>query len=91
MTIEQLKQFIALKEQGTQEKAGKVCFCTSATVLKNIRILESNLGYNLFRRSAIQGGKRIDILTEKGEVLYKKSKILIAHYNEFLNMSEALK
>lgn len=75
MDIRQLTYFIAVAETKNYSHAAKSLFVTQPTLSQSIKKLESELNTILFS----QNGRQL-VLTEAGEILYEKGKILI---NEF--------
>lgn len=66
MDIKQLKYFVAIIEGGTITGAAKLLHVSQPPLSNQMRLLENELGAELFRR-----GARHITLTEAGEVLYR--------------------
>lgn len=72
----QLETFIRVADAGSFSKAAEKAFITPTAVIKQINILESNLGVRLFNRT-----HRGLTLTKAGESFYKDSKYIIQYCN----------
>lgn len=68
----QIKTFIAVADAGSFNKAAEALFISSTAVIKQMNLLESNIGTPLFERSH----KGLS-LTAAGKVLYEESKKII--------------
>lgn len=66
MDIKQLRYFVAIIEEGTITGAAKLLHVSQPPLSNQMRLLENELGAELFRR-----GARHVTLTEAGEVLYR--------------------
>lgn len=91
MTLQNLKHFVSFVEEKTEREAGLKCFCSYSSIQQSIKHLEFHLGYELLIRSNVQGGKKLSIPTMRGDILYKKAKILLSHYEEVSTMALSLK
>lgn len=75
MTITQIECFIEAAKTGSFSKAGANLFISQATISRQIKALEDNLGFPLFERKNV--GVR---LTEMGMILYSEwEELLIRH------------
>ena len=70
----QLDTFIKVADSGSFSKAGKALFITPTAVIKQINLLEANLGLKLFNRT-----NRGIFLTDSGKSLYKDAKYMIQY------------
>ena len=73
----QLETFLRVADAGSFSKAAEEAFITPTAVIKQINILESDLGLQLFLRT-----HRGIALTESGKSLYKDAKYLIQYSND---------
>ena len=73
----QLDTFLQVAALGSFSKAAEAMFITAPAVIKQINLLESNLGFKLFVRSH-QGL----VLTEAGKSMYGDIKRIIQNCNE---------
>ena len=73
----QLDTFIVVADNGSFNKAAEVLFISPPAVIKQINLLESNLGVRLFTRT-----HRGLQLTKAGQSLYEDSKYIIAYCRE---------
>ena len=64
MTQQEIDAFLAIAEQGSVTGAAEALFLTQSTLSNRLRVLERELGIELFRRG--RGQRRIE-LTEAGE------------------------
>ena len=69
-----LDTFIQVADLGSFSKAGKALFITPTAVIKQINLLEVNLGLELFNRT-----NRGVFLTDAGKSLYKDAKYIIKY------------
>ncbi len=72
-----LETFIRIVEAGSFNKAAEELYITSTAVIKQINLLENDVGVQLFERTH-RGLK----LTKAGESLYKDAKYIITYCNE---------
>ncbi|MCD8107212.1 MAG: LysR family transcriptional regulator [Oscillospiraceae bacterium] len=70
----QLETFIRVSDAGSFNKAAEESFITPTAVIKQMNLLESNLGIKLFERT-----HRGLILTSAGKSLYRDSKYIIQY------------
>ena len=75
----QLETFIQVADAGSFSKAAQNLFITSTAVIKQINLLEANLGLQLFIRT-----HRGIILTEAGKSFYKDAKYIIQYAKDSL-------
>ena len=69
-----LETFIRIVEAGSFNKAAEELYITSTAVIKQINLLENDVGVQLFERTH-RGLK----LTKAGESLYKDAKYIITY------------
>jgi DNA-binding transcriptional LysR family regulator len=79
----QLDTFIRVAEAGSFSKAAKVVFITPTAVIKQINLLEADLGLQLFIRT-----HRGLILTESGKSLYQDAKYMIQYSKDSLTRAK---
>ncbi len=72
-----LETFIHIVEAGSFNKAAEELYITSTAVIKQINLLENDVGAQLFERT--HRGVR---LTEAGKSLYRDAKYIVAYYQE---------
>lgn len=77
MIVEALKVFVTVAEQRNFSRAAGILNLSQPGVSLQIRNLENELGAKLMHRSPKQV-----MLTEAGEVLYKRAKQILTHYEE---------
>jgi DNA-binding transcriptional LysR family regulator len=77
MIVEVLKVFITVAEQRNFSRAAEILNLSQPGVSLQIRNLENEMGAKLLHRSP----KHVK-LTEAGEVLYKRAKLILMHYEE---------
>lgn len=77
MDIRQLTYFITVSETKNYSHAAKSLFVTQPTLSQSIKKLEAELNTTLFSQS----GRQL-LLTEAGEILYKRGKDLLADFNQ---------
>ena len=70
----QLETFIRVADAGSFNKAAEELYITSTAVIKQINLLEDNLGVKLFERT-----HRGLVLTKAGKSLYQDTKYIIAY------------
>ena len=70
----QLDTFIQVADHGSFSKAAEVLFISPTAVLKQVNLLENELGFPLFVRT-----NRGISLTEAGKSLYKDAKYIIRY------------
>ena len=73
----QLETFIHVVEAGSFNKAAEKSYITPSAVIKQVNLLEKNLGVQLFIRT-----HRGLILTEAGKSLYQDAKYIIKYCKE---------
>jgi len=73
----QLATFITVADSGSFNKASELLFISPPAVIKQINLLEGNLGVRLFTRT-----HRGLQLTKAGQSLYEDSKYIIAYCRE---------
>lgn len=73
----QLETFIRVADAGSFNKAAEEAYITPTAVIKQINLLESDLGVKLFERT-----HRGITLTKAGQSLYKDSKYIIGYCRE---------
>lgn len=83
MYNKQLDTFIQVADQGSFSKAAEVLFISPTAVLKQINLLENDLGFPLFVRT-----NRGIFLTEAGQSLYKDAKHMIRFARESINRAK---
>lgn len=76
----QLDIFIAVAELGSFNKAAEQNYISSTAVIKQINLLESNLGVELFKRT-----HRGVILTDAGKSLYEDAKYIVQYCKDAKN------
>ena len=76
--------FIRVAEAGSFNKAAESLYITSTALIKQINLLESELGLRLFNRS-----HRGLTLTKAGESLYKDAKYIIDYSRESVERAKA--
>ena len=76
--------FIRVAEAGSFNKAAESLYITSTALIKQINLLESELGLRLFNRS-----HRGLTLTKAGESLYKDAKYIIEYSRESVERAKA--
>lgn len=79
----QLDTFIQVADQGSFSKAAEVLYISPTAVLKQINLLESELGFSLFVRT-----NRGIFLTDAGKSLYKDAKNIIQYSRESLTRAK---
>ncbi len=82
MTLKHLKIFVAVCEHGSTTKASKALFIVQPTISHTITELEKYYSVPLFERI----NQRL-VLTEVGKELYKKSKEILADFEEFESLA----
>lgn len=83
MYNKQLDTFIQVADQGSFSKAAELLYISPTAVLKQINLLESDLGFTLFVRT-----NRGIFLTEAGKSLYKDAKHLIRYSRDSINRAK---
>lgn len=83
MYNKQLDTFIQVADQGSFSKAAEVLYISPTAVLKQINLLESDLGFPLFVRT-----NRGIFLTEAGQSLYKDAKYVIRYSRDSINRAK---
>jgi len=83
LTLEQLKMFKLVAEQGSLRAASELLYKTQPAISQGIKQLENYLGINLFNRS----GYRLE-LTEQGQKIYQHTLKLL---NESLEIKQIAK
>ena len=73
----QLDTFIQVADAGSFSKAGEAMFISSTAVMKQINLLESTLGVQLFHRTP-----RGLTLTDGGKSYYQDAKYMIQYAKE---------
>ena len=76
--------FVRVAEAGSFNKAAESLYITSTALIKQINLLESELGLRLFNRS-----HRGLTLTKAGESLYKDAKYIIEYSRESVERAKA--
>lgn len=84
--IVKLKTFITVADLGSFSKSSDVLYVTQPAITQQIKSLEKTIGCKLLRR---QGGKIV--LTEEGERLYRKAKLLLESYDNLVKEMSQLK
>ena len=79
----QLDTFIVVADNGSFNKAAEMLFISPPAVIKQINLLESNLGVRLFTRT-----HRGLQLTKAGQSLYEDSKYIIAYCRESVDRAK---
>lgn len=74
MDLKRLRTFVAVAEHGTVSRAAQVLHITQPALSRQISALESELGFELYRRS----GRRL-LLTTRGEQLLGDCRSLLTH------------
>lgn len=77
MNLKRLEYFVTIVEEKQITKAAAKLHMAQPPLSQQLKLLEAELGVLLFDRI----GRRLE-LTEPGRVLYEKSKMLLAHYEE---------
>jgi|UPI0003620475 DNA-binding transcriptional LysR family regulator len=85
MTLEQLRIFCAIVEQGGFRAAGDTLYKSQASISIALKKLEHELGLRLFDRDAYRPQ-----LTEHGSALYKKATAVLLRSAEFVDLAEHL-
>lgn len=85
MDIRQLTYFIAVAETKNYSHAAKSLFVTQPTLSQSIKKLESELNTTLFSQS----GRQL-LLTEAGEILYERGKILVEDFDHIVTEIQQL-
>ena len=85
MTITQIKYFVAVAECLNFTKAADQLYVTQQVISKQIKHLEKEIGFDLFKRD-----KRNVILTEGGEILYAFWVEYFDKYEKNLNKANAI-
>lgn len=83
MYNKQLDTFIQVADQGSFSKAAEVLYISPTAVLKQINLLENDLGFPLFVRT-----NRGIFLTEAGKSLYKDAKYIIRYSRDSINRAK---
>lgn len=87
MNLKRLGYFVTIVEEKQITKAANKLHMAQPPLSQQLRLLEEDLGVLLFERI----GRKLE-LTEPGRVLYEKSKILLAQYEEsFTEVQEVAK
>lgn len=73
----QLETFIRVADVGSFNRAAENVYITPSAVIKQINLLENDLGLQLFERT-----HRGLVLTEAGKSLYQDAKYIIQYCNE---------
>mgnify|MGYP001623130791 FL=1 len=79
----QLDTFIQVADHGSFSKAAEVLFISPTAVLKQVNLLENELGFPLFVRT-----NRGISLTEAGKSLYKDAKYIIRYSRDSINRAK---
>lgn len=85
MSISHLKTLLAIAESGSFVGAADSIHITQAAVSMQMKLLESNLGMELFDRS-----KRPPVLNETGLVLIPRAREIVQSYDRFMQSSKTL-
>lgn len=80
MYNKQLETFIQVADLGSFSKAADAMYISPTAVMKQINLLENDLGFPLFKRT-----NRGLTLTEAGKSIYKDAKHIIRYSKESLN------
>ncbi|MDQ6979149.1 MAG: LysR family transcriptional regulator [Mariprofundaceae bacterium] len=83
MTLEQLRVFCAIVEQGGFRAAGDKLYKSQASISIALKKLEEELGLSLFHRDSYRPQ-----LTEHGAALYKKALAILQRSAEFVHLAE---
>ncbi|MGF1873111.1 LysR family transcriptional regulator [Photobacterium indicum] len=83
--LENINSFITAAEQGSFSAAGRELKKTQAAVSLAIQNLEIDLGFQLFDRT-----NQYPRLTQKGEQLLRNAKLMMSHYNSFIESSKTI-
>lgn len=83
MYNKQLDTFIQVADQGSFSKAAEVLYISPTAVLKQINLLENDLGFPLFVRT-----NRGIFLTEAGKSFYKDAKHIIRYSRDSINRAK---
>lgn len=87
MNLKRLNYFVTIVEEKQITKAANKLHMAQPPLSQQLKLLEEELGVLLFERI----GRKLE-LTETGKVLYEKSKILLAQYEEsFIEVKEVAK
>lgn len=84
--IVKLKTFVTVVDLGSFSKSSDILYVTQPAITQQIKSLEKTIGCKLLKR---QGGKVV--LTEEGERLYQKAKVLLESYDELVKEMSQLK
>ena len=79
MEYRYLEAVIAVARYRSFSRAAEEIPCSQATVSRQVKAVEEELGYPIFERSTKSGSVR---LTEKGEITLRKIEAIVANYNE---------
>lgn len=81
----QLDTFVAVADAGSFNKASEKLYISPSAVMKQINLLERNLGFSLFQRSH-QGLK----LSSAGKSLYDDSQYIIKYSQNAIKKAEKI-
>lgn len=79
----QLDTFIAVADAGSFNKASQLLYISPNAVMKQINLLETNLGFNLFERT-----HRGLVLTSAGKSFYNDTKYIINYSKEAISRAK---
>lgn len=85
LQTDSLLVFMSAAETGSFSAAAKKLKKSQASISIAIQNLEIDFGFELFSRN-----KKYPILTDKGEKLLKKTKLMMSQYDEFISQSRAI-
>lgn len=80
-----LDTFVHIADRGSFSKAAEDLYISPNAIIKQINLLESHLGLQLFYRS-----NRGVVLTEVGELIYRDAKYMIRHSQKTMEQARAL-
>jgi len=83
--VDNLIMFISAAEKGSFSAAAKQMKKSQASISIAMQNLEIDFGFELFNRN-----KKYPVLTEKGEKLFKNTKLMMFQYNEFISQSREI-
>lgn len=77
MLSKEIQSFLAVAEAGSFSKAAKELYVSTASVMKQINVLEERIGHNLVRRS----NKGIE-LTQEGKIVLRAAQAMCLEMNQ---------
>ena len=83
MNIQQLTYIVEIANRKSISRAAEYLFVSQPALSQQIRNLEKELGYRVFRRTS----KGLE-LTEKGNLFYEKAQEMLEDWNRFKERSD---